>query len=269
MINTNVQKHFDDLARQGVWANLYTDSNGKVNAETWSFLVRVQYVMGLIAQYAGSGPVLDVGCGTAPIARAICAMGREYAGIDFAESMVKAAQESHSDLGARFKVSVGDATRIDAPDGSYGAVVAMGVFEYLTVDLIRQALAEIRRVLQPEGCAIITIPKRHSWPKAMYSALYPVRKAIGWRPSKRPTKLELQEEFQRLYMMPGELQKFCEEAGMKEIAGQHYNAQFISRPFTVMAPRACYLLNRPFETCLGVPGLGFLGTGFIGVYRPN
>ena len=93
---------------------------------------------------------------------------------------------------------VGDASKIDFPDGSCGAVIAMGVLEYLTIDQIRQTLKEIYRVLRPDGVTILTIPKRYNWGRVVLAALYPIRKTIRWRPSHENVKLEKEKEVHRL-----------------------------------------------------------------------
>jgi len=267
MGNKNVQRHFGDLAQRGVWASLYSDSQVRLTAETWSFMVRARYVMELLERHAGTGAVLDVGCGTAPIARAVTAMGRNYVGLDFSAEMVAGARQAHADLGDRFQVAVGDVTSLDLGTRQFGAVVAMGVLEYLTPEQIHQALGEIDRVLRADGCVILTIPKRRSWPRFSYAALSPVRAAVRWRPFRTSIKLEIKESFQRLYLTPAELDGYAGGAGLRRIDGRHYNAQLWARPWTVVAPRLCYLANRPLERVLPAPGLGVLGTGFIGVYR--
>ena len=271
MGNEQVKSHFSRLAEQGVWASLYASSDEKTTSETWSFLVRVRHVMELLDTYGGTGDVLDLGCGTAPIARGVAALGKRYVGVDFSPEMVESAKEQNGDLveAGEARMLVGDATNIDFPDGSCGAVTAMGVLEYLTIDQIRQALKEICRVLRPDGVTILTIPKRRYWGKVVLGALYPIRKMVRWRPTRENMKLEEEEEVRRLYHMPGELDQLCEEEGLAKVAQRHYNAQLFGRPLTLLAPRLCYLLNRPFEAVGQFPGGRFLCTGYIGVYKPS
>jgi ubiquinone/menaquinone biosynthesis C-methylase UbiE len=105
--------------------------------------------------------LLDCGCGTAPLAGSILAMGARYTGIDFSPKMIDAARKNV----ARFtekdnvRLQAGDITALEFPSQSFDAVVAMGVLEYLNVEQIRQALTQIRSVLKPRGIAILTVPK--------------------------------------------------------------------------------------------------------------
>jgi len=270
MGNDKVRSHFERLAEQGVWASLYNAPEERITSENWSFLIRVRRVMELLGEHCGTGDVLDIGCGTAPIARGVVAMGRKYLGMDFSPEMVKSAQEQNREIveSGRARIQVGGATGIAFPNQRAGAVIAMGVLEYLTVEQIQKTLREIQRVLQPSGVALLTIPKRRHWSKLVLSALYPVRWAIRWRPSRENLLLERAEEFRRIYLMPAELDALCREASLAKIDQRSYNFELFGRPLTLVAPRLSYLMNRPFEG-LGSRGGSFFCTGYIGAYRPG
>ena len=268
MTNQAVQQHFSQLAEQGVWASLY-QTDCPVTAETWSFLIRARRVVELL-QAAGVDlrDLLDVGCGTAPLARSTVAMGATYTGVDFSAEMI---QEGLNDLGDlvaqdRVRLEVGDATSLAFPAGSFDAVLAMGVLEYLTRADVSKALREAARVLRPGGVAVLTIPKRWNWGQVVYALLYPLRRAVAARPG-RSLKLARRETFRRLLLTPGELDRFCAEAGLRKVDQRHYNVQLVCRPATQVGPRLCYFLNRPLEGLARVPGGHFLATGYIGMYR--
>ena len=266
----HVHSHFSRLAEQGVWASLYDNNDKKVTAETWSFLIRVRRVTELLRSVGnGPGEVLDLGCGTAPIARSLVAMGGHYTGTDFSPQMIEAAGGNIGDLvaGGSARLQVGLATRTDFADASFDTVIAMGVLEYLTREQLAQTLREVSRVLRPGGVALLTIPKRWHWGRLVLAGLYPLRKAISMRPHRKNLKLEQQEEFRRLYLTTGELDRACEEAGMEKADARHYNVQPLCRPATLVAPRLCHLVNRPFESLARIPGGSFLATGYIGMYR--
>jgi len=166
MNNESVRLHFDALAEQGVWASLYREADGKITAETWSFLIRARRVVQLL-EFSGTKlhELLDIGWGTAPIAESIVAMGAHYTGVDFSPEMVSAAARNVSGLAANgtARVSLGDVTNLRSPDGSFNAVTAMGLIEYLSQREIAQSLSEVGRVSRPGGLAVITIPKRWNW----------------------------------------------------------------------------------------------------------
>ena len=268
-MNDLVKSHFGQLAEQGVWASLYSEPGKKVTSETWSFLIRARRVVELL-QSSGRElrEVLDIGCGTAPIARSLVAMGSHYTGNDFSPEMVKAAKRNIEDLVLRgdARLGVGDATNLNYPDSTFDAVTAMGLVEYLTRDQVTQALREVRRVLLPGGIVVLTIPKRWDWGVTVLALLYPLRKAIRKRPYRKNLKLKRQEEFQRLYLTPSELDRACEDMGLRKVDDRHYNVQVLCRPATLVAPRLCYLVNRPFEGLSRVPGGNFFATGYIGMY---
>jgi ubiquinone/menaquinone biosynthesis C-methylase UbiE len=268
MSNENVQTHFSKLAEDGVWASLYS-GNERVDSETWSFLIRARRVAELL-QTSGTTlrEVADVGCGTAPVARTVTAMGARYIGVDFSPEMIESARANIEDLvnAGRAELRVGDVTALSLPDQSCDAVLAMGVLEYLAREAVDVALRETFRVLRRKGAAILTIPKRNHWGRVVSMALEPVRLIVKRAPS-RKLKLSQSEEFERLYLTPGELDRACRAAGLRKIDDRHYNVQPISRPMTAAAPRLTYFFNRPFEPLSRVPIFSFLATGYIGMYR--
>jgi ubiquinone/menaquinone biosynthesis C-methylase UbiE len=268
MANVQVKAHFSALAEQGVWASLY-DERDYVTAETWSFLIRARRVMELLhGQSRGVRSVLDIGCGTAPLARSLAALGSDYTGIDFSPEMIEGARRNAADLvrQGRARLQVGDATQLPFADGDFDAVIAMGVLEYLSWNQIDQALAEISRVLSPGGVALLTVPKRRHWGLMMNALLSPVGHWARLRPWQR-IKLGRQETFDRLLATPGELDAACAKAGLRKVDQRHYNVQLIFRPATLLAPRLSYWLNRPFEALARVPGGRFFATGYIGLYQ--
>jgi hypothetical protein len=111
----------------------------------------------------------------------------------------------------------------------------------------------------------VTIPKRYHWGTVVDALLAPLRWIV--RGSDRKLKLSRREEFQRLYLTPGELDEEFRRAGLEKVAARHYNVQPICRPVTAMAPRLTYLFNRPFEALARAPLGSFLATGYIGMYR--
>jgi hypothetical protein len=70
-----------------------------------------------------------------------------------------------------------------------------------------------------------------------------------------------------LYLNPGELDRACGNVGLHKLGVSHYNVLLLSSPATLLAPRFCYLVNRPFEGLARIPGGDFLATGYIGLYR--
>lgn len=101
--------------------------------------------------------VLDLGSGEGFGAAILSDWAAEVEGIDVDETSVAHARLNYS--ASNLKFSVGDArdlSRFD--DGSFGAVLAFEVIEHLTQQ--EQLVAEIARVLAPDGLVVISTPDR-------------------------------------------------------------------------------------------------------------
>lgn len=111
----------------------------------------------LEAHVAGSGQVLDVGCGDGSASGAWLA-GRcgGYVGVDVSPAAVESARASGLD--AR---TIDDAGELPFPGESFDAAICTEVLEHLFDPL--GALAEIRRVLRPGGTVVVTVPNVANW----------------------------------------------------------------------------------------------------------
>lgn len=156
--------HFDRIADryQG-----YYEENGPVG---YSFTVRRERVLELFD--ADGGKVLDVGCGPGVMAHAVIERGCEFWGVDPSVRMIELAQtELAPSTLAHFQV--GTASSLDYADGSFDAVICMGVLERISDD--NAALVEMSRVLKPGGILIVTVPNK--WSPALLwrdTLFYPV-----------------------------------------------------------------------------------------------
>lgn len=111
-------------------------------------------VAGLFARHVpkGTGPILDVGCGTGLIGLALRALGYdEMTGGDLSDAMlaVSAARGCY-----RSTVKVDLSTPLDFPDGSFFAIVASGVFTQGHAPA--SAFAELARITGRGGRIVIT-----------------------------------------------------------------------------------------------------------------
>jgi ubiquinone/menaquinone biosynthesis C-methylase UbiE len=104
-----------------------------LETETWEVLTRL---LG-----AGSGTLLDVGCGTGSYTAALAEHGWEVTGVDISEDMLRRARE-------RGVTAVhADATALPFEDASFDAVVS--VLTNTDLDDLAGVVAEIVRVLRP------------------------------------------------------------------------------------------------------------------------
>ena len=106
--------------------------------------------------------VLDYGCGRGEQAVALLERGaRHVTGFDLSEAEVEAARvrAEARGFGSHATFLVADAHRTGFPDASFDLVVGRSILHHLDVDA---ALAEIRRILRPDGTAVFVEPLAHN-----------------------------------------------------------------------------------------------------------
>ena len=126
----------------------------------------------------GVGPgtrLLDVGCGMGRHTYEALRRGADVVAADLdAESLASVeamaaalAEEGEVPAGTSFAAVQADALDLPFADGSFDRVVASETLEHIAQDAL--AMAEIGRVLRPEGRAVVTVPRW--WPEAVCWAL--------------------------------------------------------------------------------------------------
>jgi ubiquinone/menaquinone biosynthesis C-methylase UbiE len=117
--------------------------------------------------------VLDIGCGEGYCSRELSRRGAAWVhGIDLSQGMIAAAnlQEVEDALGISYEV--GCATNLKQFDDSeIGLVVAVFLFNYLTIAQTQECMAEVARILRPGGRFVFSVP-HPSFPY-MREAAYP------------------------------------------------------------------------------------------------
>ena len=114
-----------------------------------------------LAREAATGvDVLEYGCGAEPNSLEVAREARSVHGIDISPVAIERARTSAAALGLeRFQFSVADAEALDFPDDSFDLVFGAAIVHHLELD---KAIAEIARVLRPEGRAIFIEPLGHN-----------------------------------------------------------------------------------------------------------
>jgi SAM-dependent methyltransferase len=121
----------------------------RLQAEGWWFRGRSEIIRSLLPAPAGDAFLLDVGCGWGGIAAELSPWGRVL-GVDASEAA--RAEASHRGV----DVIAGSAESIPVEDGSADIVLCADVLEHLDDDAA--AAREMRRVLKPDGIALVTVP---------------------------------------------------------------------------------------------------------------
>lgn len=133
---------WDDYAAYYDWENRQTV--GRRDIAFWLSLAR-----------GAAGPVLELGCGTGRVALPLTRHGSTVVGLDRSASMLARAgsRARRARLASRLKLVRGDITRLPFASQSFPLVMApYGILQsLLTERLLRDTLAQVRRVLEPGG----------------------------------------------------------------------------------------------------------------------
>lgn len=108
-------------------------------------------LLAAFAQTAPPGTIADLGCGPGHVARHLHLLGRVVIGVDLSPGMVEVARRSSP--GPEYQV--GSMLDLGLADRSLGGAIAFYSIVHLTVAQLPRAFAELHRVLQPEGIALI------------------------------------------------------------------------------------------------------------------
>src|SRR6266568_4459935 len=164
----------------------HRESGGASAQETrgfvWNWARRYDLLMGVvtfgreqafrqrIADLARLQPgeiVLDVGCGTgtlAMIARQRVGETGRVSGIDPSRQMIARARRKVERAGLTIDFQIGVIEQLSFPDQSLDVVLSIFMMHHLPDDLKRQGLAEIVRVLKPEGRLLVVDMKGPAGP---------------------------------------------------------------------------------------------------------
>ena len=103
--------------------------------------------------------VLDLGCGEGYCAREMAARGAtRVLGIDLSPGMLALAREQEEDEPFGIEYRAGDVGQLALGGERFDLVLAVFVFSYVRVDVMRRAFAEARRALAPRGRFVFAVP---------------------------------------------------------------------------------------------------------------
>ena len=139
----NIQKSYDTVARA------YAD---EIYAELTDKPFDRELLDRFAARVRGWGRVCDVGCGPAQIARYLRDRGVDVLGLDLSAGMLAEARRLNPDLlfvqSSMLALGLGSET--------LGGIAAFYCIIHIPREQVVTALAEMRRVLRPGGCLLIT-----------------------------------------------------------------------------------------------------------------
>ena len=202
------------------------------------------------------GRLLEVGCGPAVMMPELLAMGFEAHGIDVSSEMIRRARQRMAGhpLEKRCSFSVDDVERLHVAEGSYDAVLCMGVLEYLP--RYSRALAEISRVLRPGGIAVLALPNRASAyhvARAAYVSLRAFERRLRGR--RNPYRLAHNR------CVPWRFDRELAAKSLRKLQSRACNFMFF--PLQELAPRLADALNRALLPLSGAWFAPLLGAQYV------
>ena len=109
---------------------------------------------------AGTGSLLEIGCGTAPLLVAAAGRFTTLVGVDIAFRWLIVAKKRLAEAGLDIPLICACAEALPFPAGTFDKVAADSTLEHLQDQ--RAALAECNRVMRPSGRLLVSTPNRYS-----------------------------------------------------------------------------------------------------------
>lgn len=176
-----------------------------------------------LMRHAGPGPLLDVGCSLGYTLQAARELGLEATGMDVSPFAAARGRE----LG--FDVCLGSLEELPFTAASFRLAILKHVFEHTPEP--RSTLRELRRVLRPDGAALLAVPN------AEYSkAKRQGRESSFYRPERGGTE-------HYVYYTPSTLTRLVEEEGFR-CTRVHPHFVHPSAPWPVVAGELVTALPR-------------------------
>jgi SAM-dependent methyltransferase len=108
---------------------------------------------GLARDVAGRGLVCDLGCGPGQIGGYLAQRGCDVVGIDISPGMLRSARDRHGDV----QFQLGDMRALPLAEASCVAIACFYALIHIPRDEVPVALAEIGRVLRPDGALVLAV----------------------------------------------------------------------------------------------------------------
>ncbi|NPV56699.1 MAG: class I SAM-dependent methyltransferase [Anaerolineae bacterium] len=112
----------------------------------------------------GNRTVLDLGCGNGRHLSLLASKWQHVTGLDNSrQGLLQARQVIQQDRDANVCLVLGDMVHLPFSNSSFDSLLSTHVIYHNPMALIRQAIAEIFRVLRPGGVAALTFQSVRSW----------------------------------------------------------------------------------------------------------
>lgn len=109
-------------------------------------------LLAVLAEHAGAGLVVDVGCGPGHVARWLADLGARAAGLDLSARSIAIARSRSPDVAFH----VASMTAMPFADGEVAAIAALYAIVHFDVEELAGVFREMGRVLAPDGRALVS-----------------------------------------------------------------------------------------------------------------
>lgn len=236
---STVVEVFDRFSGEA-WDALYDETGPQL--DNWKFIQRKLRVEELLASEK-PGRLLDVGCGTGPMAPEFLQRGWKFHGLDIAPKMIEHARRRFVDE-RRAMFYVGKIEQVEFPSNHFDAVIAMGLLEYLNNAELTAAMKEMSRVLKPGGVMVISVIQPRSLDSLMRQALaLPTRCLKPLYMKLRGKQFDLDGLVHRQFSVAA-LERMMADVGCVREDHAYYNLVPLPFPFDKLLPRTALAASR-------------------------
>ena len=168
---------------------------------------------------------LDLACGTgyAAIGLAQAGLAAEVHASDLSARMLERCRANARGAGATVRLALADAERLPYADASFDLVVARGALHH--VPSPRDALGEIRRVLEPGGTAVVLAEPTAPGERQVAAVVGTAYRIVdGWRRLRRRARDLEHEQWEMASMAanlhtftPAGIERLARESGFREV----------------------------------------------------
>jgi ubiquinone/menaquinone biosynthesis C-methylase UbiE len=99
-----------------------------------------------------TGTVLEIGCGPGEISNYLWMKGLDIIGIDYSKEMIEEAKSFNGEI----NFEIGNVFELKYATGTVAGIVAPYLIVNFTIEEVKEALAEMNRVLRPKGILLVT-----------------------------------------------------------------------------------------------------------------
>jgi ubiquinone/menaquinone biosynthesis C-methylase UbiE len=176
----------DRIAREREYHNLRFSDDSERESRVGRFYAAIRYGFELyeqrVAVAASRRRVLEYGCGIGSLAFGLTQQADEVIGIDISDVAIERVRREADRRGLKNTSFVVDnAESMQLPDRHVDVVFGSGIVHHLDIP---KAMAEVRRVLRPNGVAIFAEPLAHNPALQWYRRRTPELRSVDEHPLK-------------------------------------------------------------------------------------